>query len=380
MKHNQEIRRIVVKVGTNVLTNETGSVSSDTVANIAREIESLKRDDLQVVLVTSGAITEGRSLLEDNGLYTQSSVGASTTSKQVLAALGQVPLMKRWVEAFNELDILSAQILITRRDVQDRLSYLHARNTILNLLETGSVPVVNENDVLATDEIADVNIGDNDHLSALIANLIDADLLVILSDVDGLYDSDPTLNPEAELITQVDHVDEYILSIAGSAKERGRGGMASKVNAARIAMESGSSVLITNGKSPGSLVSALTSTRNGTYFPSGTTNIESRRRYLLSEYANRGVVVVDNGAGKALFEGASLLPVGLVQSSGMFERGDVVEVRSESGARIAVGITNYSLEDANRICGIQSEDIISVLGYEYGHELIHRNNMVVISS
>ena len=379
MKHKQEIHRIVVKVGTNVLTDGTESVSSDTVANIAREIEVLRRDGVQVVLVTSGAITEGRSLLEGSGLDTQSSTDASTTSKQVLAALGQVPLMKRWVEAFDGLDILTAQILITRRDVQDRLSYLHARNTILNLLETGSVPVVNENDVLATDEIADVNIGDNDHLSALIANLIDADLLVILSDVDGLYDSDPFLNPEAELISQVDHVDEYILSVAGSANERGRGGMASKVNAARIAMESGTSVLITNGKSPGSLVSAVTSNENGTYFQSTTTNVESRRRYLLSEYANRGVVVVDDGASKALSEGASLLPVGLVQSSGAFERGDVVEVRSEAGDRLAVGIINYSSEDAKRICGIQSEDIISILGYEYGHELIHRNNMVVIS-
>lgn len=380
MEHNQEIRRIVVKVGTNVLTDGTESVSSDTVANIAREIDLIRRGGVQVVLVTSGAITEGRSLLEGSGMYTQSSVDASTTSKQVLAALGQVPLMKRWVEAFDGLDILSAQILITRRDVQDRLSYLHARNTILNLLEAGSVPVVNENDVLATDEIADVNIGDNDHLSALVANLIDADLLVILSDVDGLYDSDPLLNPEAQLIGQVDKVDEYIRSVAGSAKERGRGGMASKVNAARIAMESGSSVLITNGRSPGSLVSAVTPTKNGTYFRSRTTNVESRRRYLLSEYANRGVVVVDDGARKALSEGASLLPVGLVGSSGTFERGDVVEVRAESGARLAVGITNYSLEDANRIRGVQSEDIDSILGYEYGHELIHRNNMVVISS
>ena len=156
--------------------------------------------------------------------------------------------------------------------------------------------------------------------------------------------------------------------------------MASKVNAARIAMESGSSVLITNGRSPGSLVSAVTPTKNGTYFRSRTTNVESRRRYLLSEYANRGVVVVDDGARKALSEGASLLPVGLVGSSGTFERGDVVEVRAESGARLAVGITNYSLEDANRIRGVQSEDINSILGYEYGHELIHRNNMVVISS
>tara|TARA_B100000700_G_scaffold329817_1_gene453032 strand:+ start:11793 stop:12935 length:1143 start_codon:yes stop_codon:yes gene_type:complete len=380
MKHKQEIHRIVVKVGTNVLTDGTESVSSDTVANIAREIELLRRDGVQVVLVTSGAITEGRSLLEGSGLYAQSSTDASTTSKQVLAALGQIPLMKRWVEAFDGLDILTAQILITRRDVQDRLSYLHARNTILNLLDTGSVPVVNENDVLATDEIADVNIGDNDHLSALIANLIDADLLVILSDVDGLYDSDPFLNPEAELISHVDHVDEYILSVAGSANERGRGGMASKVNAARIAMESGTSVLITNGKSPGSLVSAVTSNENGTYFQSAITNIESRRRYLLSEYANRGVVVVDDGASRALSEGASLLPVGLVESSGAFERGDVVEVRSEGGDRLAVGIINYSSEDAKQICGIQSEDIMSVLGYEYGHELIHRNNMVVIST
>ena len=160
MEHNQEIRRIVVKVGTNVLTNGTESVSSDTVENIAQEIDLIRRGGVQVVLVTSGAITEGRSLLEGSGMYTQSSIYASTTSKQVLAALGQVPLMNRWVEAFDGLDILSAQILITRRDVQDRLSYLHARNTILNLLEAGSVPVVNENDVLATDEIADVNIGD----------------------------------------------------------------------------------------------------------------------------------------------------------------------------------------------------------------------------
>ena len=367
----------MVKIGTNVLTQGGNQVIFEKMQDIARQISMLQREGHEVLLVTSGAITEGLSLLERFKKNQFSDESGNAASKQVLAAVGQVPLMRGWERAFSELDILSAQALITRRDVSDRLSYLHARNTLLKLLELDIVPIINENDVVAIDEIAEVNIGDNDHLSALISNLVDADLLVILSDVDGLYESDPRANKEAALITEVESVDDYVLSIAGSAGDRGRGGMATKVSAAKIATESGADVLITNGNAENCVLSSISNERSGTFFPAQSSKIESRRRYLLSNVVIKGHLIVDGGAEKALRRGSSILPVGVVGSDGDFQRGDVVDIHSVSGMRIGAGITNYSANELGQIKGMQSSEILSKLGYEYGEEIIHRNNMTL---
>jgi glutamate 5-kinase len=245
-------------------------------------------------------------------------------------------------------------------------------------LELNIVPIINENDVVAVDEIAEVNIGDNDHLSALIANLVDADLLVILSDVSGLYESDPKVNEDAVLIEKVESVDDYVMSIAGSAGDRGRGGMATKVSAAKIATESGTHVLITNGNVEDCVLYSVSDEKRGTFFPAQSSKVESRRRYLLSNVVIKGHLTVDDGAEEALRKGSSILPVGVVSSNGYFQRGDVVDIHSILGTRIAVGITNYSVDELGQIKGIQSSEILSKLGYEYGEEIIHRNNMTMI--
>jgi len=367
----------VVKIGTNVLTQGGNEVIFEKMQDIVRQISILQQEGHEVLLVTSGAITEGLSLLTRFKKNQFSNVSGSVASKQVLAAVGQVPLMRGWEQAFTELDILSAQALITRRDVSDRLSYLHARNTLLKLLELDIVPIINENDVVAIDEIAEVNIGDNDHLSALISNLVDADLLVILSDVDGLYESDPRTNKEAVLISEVELVDDYVISIAGAAGDRGRGGMTTKVSAAKIATESGTDVLITNGNTENCVLSSVSNERSGTFFPAQSSKLESRRRYLLSNVVIKGHLIVDDGAEKALRKGSSILPVGVVGSDGDFHRGDVVDIHSVLGIRIGVGITNYSADELGLIKGIQSSEILSKLGYEYGEEIIHRNNMTL---
>ena len=378
VKNNSDIYRVVVKIGTNVLTQGGDMVIYEKMQDIVRQILTLHREGYEVLLVTSGAITEGRSLLarSKNNQFSMESGGIA--SKQVLAAVGQVPLMRGWEQAFTELNILSAQALITRRDVSDRLSYLHARNTLLKLLELNIVPIINENDVVAVDEIAEVNIGDNDHLSALIANLVDADLLVILSDVSGLYESDPKVNEDAVLIEKVESVDDYVMSIAGSASDRGRGGMATKVSAAKIATESGTHVLITNGNVEDCVLYSVSDEKRGTFFPAQSSKVESRRRYLLSNVVIKGHLTVDDGAEEALRKGSSILPVGVVSSNGYFQRGDVVDIHSILGTRIAVGITNYSVDELGQIKGIQSSEILSKLGYEYGEEIIHRNNMTMI--
>ena len=333
----------MVKIGTNVLTQGGNEVIFEKMQDIVRQILILQQEGHEVLLVTSGAITEGLSLLTRFKKNQFSNESGSVASKQVLAAVGQVPLMRGWEQAFTELNILSAQALITRRDVSDRLSYLHARNTLLKLLELDIVPIINENDVVAIDEIAEVNIGDNDHLSALISNLVDADLLVILSDVD----------------------------------DRGRGGMTTKVSAAKIATESGTGVLITNGNAENCVLSSVSNERRGTFFPAQSSKLESRRRYLLSSVVIKGHLIVDDGAERALRKGSSILPVGVVGSNGDFHRGDVVDIHSVSGIRIGVGITNYSANELGLIKGIQSSEIMGKLGYEYGEEIIHRNNMTL---
>ena len=367
----------MVKIGTNVLTQGGNEVIFEKMQDIVRQISILQQEGHEVLLVTSGAITEGLSLLTRFKKNQFSNESRSVASKQVLAAVGQVPLMRGWEQAFTELNILSAQALITRRDVSDRLSYLHARNTLLKLLELDIVPIINENDVVAIDEIAEVNIGDNDHLSALISNLVDADLLVILSDVDGLYESDPRANKEAALISEVELVDDYVMSIAGAAGDRGRGGMTTKVSAAKIATESGTDVLITNGNTENCVLSSVSNERRGTFFPAQSSKLESRRRYLLSNVVIKGHLIVDDGAERALRKGSSILPVGVVGSNGDFHRGDVVDIHSVSGIRIGVGITNYSANELGLIKGIQSSEIMGKLGYEYGEEIIHRNNMTL---
>jgi glutamate 5-kinase len=366
-------RRVVVKAGTNLLTGGTDTIDAGTLSGLAAQLAALRARGGEAILVTSGAIHAGRqrvrALPDPRGL----------SSRQALAAIGQSRLMSLWDQAFEAHGIVVAQALLTRHDLADRLGYLNARNTLLALLEIGALPVVNENDVVAVDEIADSVIGDNDNLSALVANLVDADLLLLLSDVEGLYNANPNTDPTARVIETVEAIDEAIERAAGSAGALGTGGMVTKLQAARVATASGTHVIIADGGSADVILRACLGERTGTHFLPRGDRVESRRRFLLSGLPVRGRVVIDDGAVAALASGGnSLLPAGVVAVEGAFDRGDVVQVVARDGRHIASGTVNYNAADMARISGVRSDRIASVLGYEYGEEAVHRSNLVLV--
>jgi glutamate 5-kinase len=300
--------------------------------------------------------------------------------RQVLAAVGQSRLMHTYEQIFAKHDITVAQALLTKADLSDRAGYLNARNTLLTLMNLRVLSIINENDVVATDEIQGARFGDNDNLSAMVANLIDADLLMILSDIKGLFTADPHIHPEAKLITRVDHIDNNIEHLAGgSATERGTGGMTTKIDAARLATFSGVTVIIADGHESDVILRLARGEVLGTLFCPTTSKMESRKRWLLSGLASRGIIAIDAGASRALKEQhRSLLPAGIKWVEGHFNRGDSVEIHNLRGERIACGISNYSSDDIARVKGCLSTQISEILGHEYGEEVVHRNNLVVL--
>ncbi len=373
MKH----RRIVVKVGSNVLTAGTDRLDVAAMAHIAEQIAELRGHGAEVILVTSGSIAAGRHRLGGNGNGER--LARDVQRRQVLAAVGQSRVLALWDELFEAHDIVIAQALLTRIDLAERLGYLNARNVLLAMLGLGVVPVVNENDVVSVEEISDSVIGDNDNLSALVANLVDADLLLLLTDTAGLYSADPAHDPDAELIETVEAIDASIVAAAaGTPGRHGTGGMSTKVEAARIATLSGTHVVIADGAARDVVLRAAADETVGTHFlPSGD-RTESRRRYLLSGLPVRGRIVVDAGAARALRQrGTSLLPAGVTGCSGRFERGDVVQVVTDDGEAVASGMTNYGADEVQRILGKHSDQIAGVLGYEFGEEIVHRNNLAL---
>ena len=368
-------RRLVVKCGTNLLTAGTGRLDRGVMASIAAQVAAVRDLDCEVIVVTSGAIAAGRARLGDRAARPR-----HLTRRQVLAAVGQAQLFWYWDELLAGHGITAAQTLLTRGDLADRQGYLNARNTLLALLELGVVPVVNENDVVSIEEIQDAAIGDNDNLSAQVANLVDADLLLILTDTAGLHTADPATDPDARLIEHVDRIGPAIEeAAAGQAGQRGTGGMATKIEAARLATQSGAHVVIADGRRPGVIRSAVAGESVGTHFLPTVDRLESRRRFMLSRLRERGRITVDEGAVRALVrDGKSLLPAGIVSASGDFARGDVVRVETRDGEHIASGTTNYAAGDVERIRGLHSDRIEEALGYDYGDEVMHRNNLVLV--
>ena len=367
-------RRIVVKAGTSLLTSGADRLNLDLMAKLVRQIAALHRRGLEVVLVSSGAVAAGRHAL---GV---SQEGRNVPLRQVLAAVGQGHLIHIYEQLFNEHEIRVAQALLSRRDLSDRLGYLNVRNTLLALLERSVVPVINENDVVAVEELTGDFFGDNDNLSALVANLVDADLLVLLGEVEGLFTADPHLDPNARLITTVEQMSDEIESIGGpSWMGKGRGGMATKLEAAKLANASGVNVVIASGLEHDVLVRLTNGETIGTYFPSTCSDMESRKRWMLSGLSTRGEIVVDEGADRALRqENRSLLPAGVTEVVGTFERGDIVSILDPRRTQVACGIANYDSEDVARIKGFRSDRISEILGRQYGDEVVHRNNMVML--
>lgn len=362
--------RIVVKVGTSTLTAGGDAISPAALRQIGQQIGTLLQRGAIVALVTSGAAAAGRERL---GV----SVDAKDVPrKQVLAAVGQALLMRQWDQVFRELDVPVAQALLTRQDLSNRQSYLNARTTLLNCFDCRVLPIINENDVTAVDEL---RIGDNDQLSALVANLMDADLLVLLTDSDGLYTADPRRDSHARLIPIVEHFTPEIERVAvGAGTPGATGGMRTKLLAARSATRSGTSVIIASGTNPRALVDAATGAPIGTLFLAQA-GVEGRRRWLATGVAGRGRITIDAGAVQALVSGGkSLLAAGVCSVSGHFVRGDPVLICTQEGTVIASGLSNYNAGDVGRIAGHHSHEIAPLLGYTYGPEVVHRNNLAVL--
>jgi glutamate 5-kinase len=368
-------RRVVVKAGTNVLTSQGETLDHSAMASLTAQIVGIRKSGANAILVTSGAIAAGREVVKT--IYDAKSVGVN----QMLAAVGQSRLMHAYQDLFSAHGIVVAQALLTHQDVEDRRGYLNVRNTFSTLLANNVMPIVNENDFVNTEEISQYRFGDNDTLSALVANIVDADLLLILSDVAGLYSSDPNRDANAKLIERVESVDAEILALAEEHRSSTtRGGMQSKLLAARRATAAGVNVVIASGSVADVVTRVVAGQSIGTLFPATASQVESRKRWLLSGTADRGgVVVVDDGAVNAIrTQDKSLLPAGIRDIWGDFHRGDVVAVAEPGGRRIAVGITNYDAQDLRSIRGAKSADIANLLGHSYGEEAIHRNNMVVL--
>ncbi len=366
--------RMVIKLGTNLLTAATERLDLQVMSSIVSQVAKLKERGVELVIVSSGAIAAGRRKL------CAGPERRDVPFKQVLASVGQSSLMSSYEQLFAWHDITVAQALLTRADLSDRHGYLNARNTLLALMELGVICVVNENDVVAIDEIRGAKFGDNDNLSAMVSNLVDADMLVILTDIDGLYTADPHKDPTATLISRVDAIDEQIQRLAGgSSSQRGTGGMTTKLEAARLATASGAAVVITRGTIPDVLVRLAAGEMVGTFFSPTASKHESRRRWLLSGLAARGKVVVDEGAAGALSrQNKSLLPAGILAVQGTFVRGETIEILSQNKKRLGYGITNYGSEEVKSIMGSHSDRIASILGHEYGDEVVHKNNLVVL--
>ncbi|RLC67049.1 MAG: glutamate 5-kinase [Chloroflexi bacterium] len=366
--------RVLVKLGTNLLTGGSERLNLEIMSSLVGQMARLHKQGLEVIIVSSGAIAAGRQRL--GPIKERKDI----PFKQVLAAVGQSRLMDAYDQLFSWHEITIAQTLLTRTDLSERLSYLNARNTLLALLELRVIPIVNENDVVAVDEIQETRFGDNDNLSAMVASLADADLLMLLTDTDGLYDTDPNENPSAKLIKQVDRIDASIESLAGiSSSMRGTGGMATKIEAAKLATTSGVAVVIANGQEPEVITRLVDGESIGTYFQPITSKLESRKRWLLSQIT-KGKIVVDSGAEMALHkQNRSLLAAGITRTDGKFERGDVVNIFDDENEReIACGISNYSSDDIALIKGAHSDRIMELLGYEYGTEVVHRDNLVLL--
>lgn len=364
--------RLVIKLGTNLITAGKDSLDRQVMARLADQVAELRRREVEVIIVSSGAVAAGKDRL---GIKKRQ---RDIPFRQMLAAVGQGRLMQVYDELFSAYGITVAQILLTRPDFLNRLAYLNARNTLLALLKFGVVPIVNENDVVFVEELEGTVFGDNDNLSAMVANLVDADLLIILSDVAGLYTSDPNEDATARLISRVERIDQSIEDFAeGRCGERGIGGMATKIEAARLATSSGTAVVIASGQEPQVILKLAEGEALGTFFSPLTSRIESRKRWMLSLPA-KGRIVIDAGAKDALQKrNKSLLPVGVVRVDGVFERGDLVAIVDSEDNSFATGISNYCSTDIAQIKGCRSDSIQEILCYEYGDEVVHRDNLVV---
>ena len=366
-----EVRRLVVKIGSSVLTAGGDDLHRGIFKKIAKNISALKKKGYAVVIVSSGAVAAGRKSL------TCVDKPANIPQKQASAAIGQVRLMQHYEECFTVYQHKTAQVLLTHDALSDRHKFLNARNTLFTLLQCGIIPVINENDSVVVDEI---KFGDNDILSALVTNLVDADLLLVLTDRDGLFAQDPRHHENASLIKVVEQITPEIKELArGSTGRLGTGGMLSKIDAAKKASLFGIPTIVVNGHTDDIIEKVFTGEDVGTFFMPRKTRLSSRKHWIAFNRQAKGTLIVDDGAKKAIVErGKSLLSSGLVDVEGIFDFGDAVKCVDTHGLEFARGLVNYDSGELRKIMGRQSSQIEAVLGYQYGDEVIHRDNLVLL--
>ena len=366
-----KFRRVVIKVGSALLVDKHGDFNNIWLDNLSSEIALLKKSGTEILIVSSGAVAIGCNILK------KSKSQMSLNEMQASAAMGQAQLVMEWQDSFKSKNINVAQILLTRADTENKKRFLNSKDTLSSLLDYGVIPVINENDTVATDEL---KFGDNDRLAARVAQMAMADLLILLSDVDGLYDSDPKKNMNALHIPTIDKISDEIINMAGkNTSNYGSGGMVTKLQAAKIATQAGCSTIISNGAHERPL-SSIIQGEKCSYFSVDSNSILTRKQWLAGYLDVSGSFKIDHGAQRALYKGGSLLPVGLMDVEGDFERGDVIRIMNDDKQEIGRGLTAYSSEEAEKIKGCQSDNIIKKLGYKNKSELIHRDNMALFQS
>jgi glutamate 5-kinase len=366
------VKRVVIKIGSSVLTNEYGELSEGVFGQIAKEVSGVKSRGIEPILVSSGAIAAGMKKLRLGGKPRDISM------KQAIAACGQSTLIWYYEKAFSEFGERVAQILLTHDGLSVRKRFLNARKTLFTLLKMGVIPIINENDTVAVEEIM---FGDNDNLAALVTSLVEADLLILLSDIDGLYDKNPRNHADAELISVIEEIDERVEEIAGETLGKTTtGGMRTKIEASRTAAAFGVPTIISNGKKPNSLSEIFSGKETGTLFLPARERIKGRKHWIAFTLKPVGEVVIDEGAKRAIsLSGKSLLPAGVKAVRGVFDLGELIRCVDERGIEVARGLTSYDSDEIRRIVGVKTSEIEKILGYKYGDEIIHRDDLVIIS-
>lgn len=365
-------KRVVVKVGTSTITYSNGKRNFSQIDRLARELSDLQNQGKEMILVTSGAVAVGVDRL---GLPKKPD---TIPGKQAAAAVGQGVLMHTYEKFFADYGQVVAQVLLTKTESIDRHRYTNSRNTFMELLKQRVIPIVNENDVVALDEL---KIGDNDNMSALVAGIVDADLVIILSDIDGLYTANPQTNPDAELVPLVNEITPEIEASAGGVgSSRGTGGMATKIQAAKAATSSGINMVIASGTEKNAIPRILSGESIGTMFVSRENRLQFRKRWLAFGARIQGSVVVDNGCAEAIHKagGCSVLPAGITAVDGVFEPGSTISVKNAAGHELARGLSHYSSEELDLIKGCKSSEIEDILGHKNYDEVIHRDDLVIL--
>ncbi|OGH96848.1 MAG: glutamate 5-kinase [Candidatus Melainabacteria bacterium GWA2_34_9] len=383
-KKIKEAKRIVFKLGTSTIANKDGNIALSRIYSFIESLSDLKKEGKEIIIVTSGAVGMGAKLLDTNQLKNVEKFDPVSV-KQACAAVGQGKLMHFYEEALEKFNIITAQILLTADDFANRKKYLSLRNTLSTLLELGVVPIINENDTVSTSELecykendVEVCFGDNDKLSALVTSKLDADLLVILSDIDGLYDDDPRINKEAKIISVVTEMTSKIEALGFEASKGGRGGMKTKIEAAKVVMHSGGMLLIANGKESGIINKIFNGEEIGTLFLP-VENLSGRKKWIAYATNINSYIKVNNRAKKALVEKkASLMPIGIIEIINSFKKGEVVSILDEDGKEFAKGMTNYSCSECEKVIGKHSDEIEKILGFKNYDTIITRDNMVIL--